>query len=145
MPVRKSKAKQKASQSEMAITAIASVVSPVPESLSGNQQASSYTTVDLPSGEVPSKDQPTLEGLPEDRQPAGGPATDLPAVESPSEDSPTITGPSGDPKLAEDLTAIPPAKELSTTPPQLESLPKGQPITQIQPGDHQTAEGPITS
>jgi hypothetical protein len=145
IPFRKHKPKPKASQSETAITATAPVESPISESLSANQQASSSITVDLPSGEVPSKDQPTLESLPEDQQPAGEILKDPPAVENPSEDPPTMKGPSGDPKPAEDPMVIPPARELSTTPPRLESLSTGQSTTQVQAGDQQTSEGPTTN
>jgi hypothetical protein len=42
---------------------------------------------------------------------------DPPIVESPSENSLIIKSLSGDPKLAENPIVIPPARELSTTPP----------------------------
>jgi len=145
MPIRKSKAKPKTSRLGTAITAIAPVESPIPESLSENQQASSCTMVDLPSGEVPSKvspalessskDQPTPEGSSRNGQsaeepakdlPAGGVPKDLPHVGSPSEDQPTTQVQGEDQQTAEGATANQQAEKAPEDTPASESLPNGR-------------------
>lgn len=149
MPPRKSKASSKTSQSAKAISAIVPGESPVPESLSGNQQTSPCTTVDPPTGEVHSKippaleshsqDQPNPESLSQNRQSTEDPAKDLPEGEfpnnlpnvgSPSEDQPTTQVQAGGQQTAEGATANQQAEKAPEDTPASESLPNGQSTTE---------------
>lgn len=158
MAISRPKAKTSNTEPNTTTAIIAPVERPNSESLSEHQQALLSAMVDLPSGAPPSKDQDTLESISKDQQPAEDPGTDLPveevsknppAMEDP-EDQPNTENLSKDQQSAENPTAAPPASgsppkappvgEPLTTPPQLVSSSNGQPTTEVQAGDRQSAE-----